>query len=265
MYFCGMENIGFLEIRISGLNGNLDLSPDNYDIRELMVMLETAEDLLYSGDKKDRPIISYEIAEGSVKHRFKTSLQFIIGFNAVIEQINHVQNIDFLDYKTSLAFEKVQDIATKKDYTFDIKTSLPNTNELTVNRTTQFYRTETVWADADFYFYGKITDAGGKDKANIHIATKDIGIVRIQTPIRFLEEYKENMLYKAFGVHVKGKQNTKTGELDKSTLEFIELIEYQPKYNDDYLNSLIEKASKNWINIPDKDLWLREMRGSYGT
>ncbi len=246
-----MEKIGFIEIRIAGSKGNLDLSPDNYDIRELIAMLENAEDLLYSGDKKDRPTISYRFEEGSVKHIFKTSIQYIIGFNAVIGQINQVQNIDFLDIGTAKAFENIQDIAAKKNYTFSIKTSLDQTNEVKVDRTTRFYRTEAIWADAEFYFYGKVTNAGGKDNANIHISTEEHGTVRIQTPISFLEEYDENMLYKTFGIRATGKQHSETGEIDISTLKFVELVDYQPKYDEQYLKALREKAKKSWLGSID--------------
>ena len=258
-----MEKVGFIEIKITGSKGNLDLLPDNYDIRELIVMLENAEDLLYPGDKKDRPIISYRIEEGSVKHIFKTSIQYIIGFNAVIGQISQAQNVDFLDFRTAKAFENIQDVATKRNYIFSIKTSLDQTNEITVDKTTRFYRTEAIWADAEFYFYGKITNAGGKDKANIHISTEEMGTIRIETPIRFLEAYDENILYRTFGIRAKGKQHSETGEIDTSTLKFVELVDYQPKYDEQYLNELIEKASKNWVNITNKDSWLREIRGSY--
>lgn len=259
-----MEKIGFIEIRITGSKGNLDLSPDNYDIRELIAMLENAENLLYPGDKKDRPTISYRIEEGSVKHIFKTSIQYIIGFNAVIGQINQVQNIDFLDIGTAKAFENIQDIAAKKNYTFSIKTSLDETNEVKVDRTTHFYRTEAIWADAEFYFYGKVTNAGGKDKANIHISTEELGTVRIQTPISFLEEYDENMLYKTFGIRATGKQHSETGEIDISTLKFVELVNYQPKYDEQYLKTLREKAKKSWLGtINNPDNWLREIRGGY--
>jgi hypothetical protein len=189
-----MDKIGFVEIRIAGSKGNLDLSPDNYDVREIISILEYAENMLYPGDKKDRPIISYKIEEGSVKHIFKTSIQYIIGFNAIIGQVNQVKNIDFLDLSTARAFENIQEIATKKDYSFNIKTSLENSNEVKVDRTTRFKRTEAIWADAEFYFYGKVTNAGGKDKANIHIFTEETGTVRIQTPISFLEQYNENLL-----------------------------------------------------------------------
>lgn len=258
-----MEKIGFIEIKIAGSKGNLDLSPDNYDIREVISILENAENLLYPNDKKDRPIISYKIEEGSVKHIFKTSIQYIIGFNAVIGQVNQVQNIDFLDLSTTKAFESIQGIATKRDYVFSIRTSLDQTNEVKVDKTTRFYRTEAIWADAEFYFYGKVTNAGGKDKANIHIYTEELGTVRVQTPISFLEQYDENLLYKTYGIRATGKQHSETGEIDASTLKFIELVDYQPKYDEQYLDSLIEKASKTWAGIKDKNKWLKEIRGSY--
>ncbi|HPX75042.1 MAG TPA: hypothetical protein PLW77_00515 [Bacteroidales bacterium] len=258
-----MEKSGSIEIIITGSIGNFDLSPDNYDIREVIDMLENAEGLLYSGDKKNRPTISYRIEEGSVKHIFKMSMQFIISFNAIIGQINESQNIDFLDIKTAKAFENIQNIAKKKNYVFNIKTSLNQTNEVRLDNTTHFYRTEVFWADAEFYFYGKITNAGGKDKANIHLATDEFGIITIETPKIFLKDYEENLLYKTFGIRTTGKQNSETGEIDKSTLKFIELIDYQPKYDEKYLKSLRDKAKKNWLQSIEPDNWLNKIRRNY--
>lgn len=258
-----MEKIGFIEIRITGSKGNLDLSPDNYDIREIISILENAEDLLFPGNKRDRPNISYKIEEGSVKHIFKTSIQYIIGFNAIIGQINQVQNIDFLDLGTAKALENIQDIATKRNYIFSIKTSLDNTNEVKIDKTTRFCRTEAIWADAEFYFYGKVTNAGGKDKANIHVFTEDLGTLRVQTPISFLEQYDENLLYKNFGIRVTGKQHSETGEIDTSTLKFIELVDYHPKYDEQYIKALRDKAKKSWLGSIDPNNWLKEIRGGY--
>lgn len=258
-----MEKIGYIEIRITGSKGNIELSPENYDIREIMSILENAENLLYPGDKKERPLISYNIEQGSVKHILKTSIQFIIGFNAIIGQINSIQDIDFLDLSTAKAFENIQNIAIKKDYSFSIKTSLENTNEVKVDRTTRYLRTEAIWADAEFYFYGKITNAGEKDKANIHLLTSELGTIRVQTPISFLEEYEENLLYKSLGIRAIGKQHSTTGEIDSSTLKFIELVDYQPKYDDLYLKSLRDKAKKNWLNNIDAENWLKDIRVGY--
>lgn len=258
-----MEKIGHIEIRITGSKGNIELSPDNYDIREIITILENAENLLYPGDKKERPIISYNIEQGSVKHILKTSIQFIIGFNAIIGQVSNIQEIDFLDLQTAKAFENLQNIAIKKDYIFSIKTSLENSNEVKVDRTTRYIRTEAIWADAEFYFYGKITNAGGKDKANIHILTADFGTIHIQTPISFLEDYEENLLYKSLGIRALGKQHSSTGEIDTTTLTFLELVDYQPKYDDLYLKGLREKAKKSWLDGIDPDSWLKEIRGGY--
>ncbi|SNB42887.1 conserved hypothetical protein [Flavobacterium psychrophilum] len=263
MLICFVEKIGHIEIRITGSKGNIELSPDNYDIREIIAILENAENLLYPGDKKERPIISYNIEQGSVKHILKTSIQFIIGFNAIIGQVSNIQEIDFLDLQTAKAFENLQNIAIKKDYIFSIKTSLENSNEVKVDRTTRYIRTEAIWADAEFYFYGKITNAGGKDKANIHILTADFGTIRIQTPISFLEDYEENLLYKSLGIRVLGKQHSSTGEIDTTTLKFLELVDYQPKYDDLYLKGLREKAKKSWLDGIDPDSWLKEIRGGY--
>ncbi|MEX0965954.1 MAG: hypothetical protein WD077_01855 [Bacteroidia bacterium] len=258
-----MEKIGFIEIRITGTKGNLDLIPDNYDIREIMAMLENAENLLYPGDKRDRPNISYKIEEGSVKHILKTSIQYIIGFNAIIGQVSQIQSIDFLDLNTARAFENIQSIATTRNYVFSIKTSLDHTNEVKIDKSTQYYRTEAIWANAEFYFYGKLTNAGGKDRANIHIYTEEFGTVRIQTPISFLEQYNENLLYKTFGIRAAGKQHSETGEIDTSTLKFIELVDYQPKYDEQYLKSLRDRAKKSWLGGINPDTWLKEIRGGY--
>jgi hypothetical protein len=258
-----VEKIGFIEIRIKGSKGNIELSPDNYDIREIISMLENAENLLYPGDKRDRPTISYKIEEGSVKHILKTSIQYIIGFNAVIGQINQSQNIDFLDVSTAKAFENIQDMAVRKGYVFVLKTSLENTNEIRIDHGTRFMRTEAIWADAEFYFYGKLTNAGGKDKANIHLLSEEHGSIRIQTPISFLEEYEENLLYKTFGVRATGKQHSETGEIDTSSLKFIELLDYLPKYDEQYLKHLRDKAKKSWLGKIDPDNWLKEIRGGY--
>src|SRR5690606_12286408 len=72
---------------------------------------------------------------------------------------------------------------------------------------------------------------------------------------------REQFHKKTFGIRATGKQHLETGEFDKSTLKFVELVEYQPRYDERYLNELREKASKSWAGITDVDKWLREIRG----
>lgn len=253
-----MEKVGYIEIRVSGNKGNLDLTPDAYDIREVVSIIEHAEHLLFPGERKDRPLISYKIEEGSVKHIFKTGIQAIIGFNAVLGTITTSGNIDFLDVSSAKAVEAFQETALKRDYSFSISTSLEETSILKINTATNFVRNSAYWADAEFYFYGKITNAGGKEKANIHLVTDEYGTIVIQTPQKFLADSEENLLYKTFGIKAKGKQNTETGEIDKHSLKFDDLINYTTIYDEKYLDKLRDKAMK-WLG--DKEDWLGDIRG----
>jgi hypothetical protein len=225
-------------------------------------MLQNVEDLLYPSNKKERPVISYNIEEGSVIHVFKTSIQAIIGFSAILVQINKHDSIDFLELKTAQAIESIQTLSYQKDFEFEIKTSVDDSPVLKINSTTSFFRTENVWVDADLYFYGTLTDAGGKNKANIHLDTEDFGLITIDTQKSFLKDQDENLLYRKFGVRAVGKQNIQTGEIDRSSLKLIGFVDFSPKYDDNYLKGLILKAKNNWKKI-DPDLWIDEIRGEY--
>ncbi len=257
-----MEKIGEIEIQVVGKSGNMDLTPDNYDIRQIANILQNVEDLLYPNNKKDRPLITYDIEAGSVRHIFRTPIQYIIGFSAVLGQIQGNNSIDFLDLKTARAIENIQQLSQQKNYYFEFRTSVKQEVELSINPDTKFFRTENLWVDAEFYFYGILTDAGGKSKVNIHLDTSDYGLLTIETEKDFLEGQKQNLLYKKFGVRASGKQNTETGEVDTKSLSLIELIDYNPKFDSDYLDSLIKKAKKSWKGI-DTDEWFNNLRGEY--
>jgi hypothetical protein len=259
--FDTMENKGFIEIRISGKKGLLNLAPDNFDISEIRDIIEQAENLLFPSDKRNRPLISYEIKDGSVRHIFKTSMQAVIGFSALIAQIKNSNSIDFLEHPTAKAMHVLQETAIRQNYQFDISTSVNNSLSLIIDNQTTYFLLEKEWVEAEFYFYGDITDMGGKVRANVHVSAPGIGSVVIETPKEILTDYNRNPLYKPLGVRATGKQNTITGEVDKTSLRFKEFVEYNPVYDEKYLDDLIAKASKTWEDVKDPDAWLREMRG----
>lgn len=257
-----MEKIGNIEIRIIGKSGNKDLTTETYDIRHIATILQNVEDLLYPDSKKGRPLITYDLQEGSVRHIFKTTIQTVIGFSAILSQVQAQNSIDFLELRTARAIENIQNMSRQKNYIFHITTSLEKDVELTINPKTNFFRTERIWVDAEFYFYGVLKDAGGKNKANIHLDTSEYGYLSIETGEEFLKEKEENLLYRNFGVRAAGKQNTDTGEIDTKSLKLVELIDYDPKFDSDYLNKLIAGAKQNWRGI-NADDWLLDLRGGY--
>ena len=241
------------------------MSPSNYDIKDLMVVLEQAESLLFPNSKKERPTISYDIQEGSVKHVLTTALQVILGFNAVLAEVQQSNySIDFLESPTAKALIAFREIAQKQDVIFEISTSLENSSRIEVSKNTEFIRSEEIWVEAEFYFYGLIIDAGGKQEANIHLDTKEHGVLKINTDKKLLESYESNPLYKRYGIRAKGKQNTSTGEIDKASLKLVQIIDYNPAFKEDYINGLISKAQKSWVGVTDADEWLSNLRGGYG-
>lgn len=258
-----MEKLGNIEIRVVGKSGNEELKPENYDIKHISNLLQDVEALLYPNTKKDRPLITYDITEGSVKHFFKTTMQAVIGFSAILSQIQAHNSIDFLELKTARAFENIQNLSLQKDYKFQIKTSLKEDYELMISPETNYFRTENTWVEAEFYLYGELKDAGGKSKVNIHLDTDDYGYLTIETGEAFLRSQEKNLLYKKYGVRAIGKQNIETGELDTKSLKLVSLIDYQPKFDSKYLNGLISKAKENWKSINDADEWLQNLRGGY--
>jgi len=257
-----MRTKGEIEVVVSGKLGNKDLSPDNFDVRYIVRLIEDMVNILYPGQKKERPLITYDIEKGSVKHIFKTGMQAVIAAQAILNQISKTQSIDFLNIRTAQAIEDLQHLAKNNQFKIGIKTSLSDDYILNITPETQFVRNQNEWADAEFYFYGILTNAGGKNKPNVHLDTEEYGTLIIKTGKSYLKQQEKNLLYKPFGIRASGKQNTETGEIDPKSLELIELLEYKPEYDEQYLNKLIEKASKHWQEI-DADEWVKNIRGEY--
>ena len=158
------------------------------------------------------------------------------------------------------AIENLQSFALRYNYNIEIGTSDKPDRIFKITPTTHYVRHENIMVDVECYYYGTLTDAGGKDKANIHLDTKDAGSLTIRTDKEYLAGYQGNPLYKKFGVRVRAKKNILTGDIDKSTLSLVELLDYQPKFDEDYLMGLIHKATPKWRGI-NADEWLNDVRG----
>lgn len=254
-----MDALGDIEIKIEGSVGARPLTPELVDIDEIREVLEQMAGLLFPTEKRSqRPRISYEIQEGSVRHKFRTLMQTVIGFGAVLSQIESQGQIDFLHERSAAAVESLQKLAVARDY---VVTLVANESHLRIDRTTHYLRNEKLWVDAEFYLYGELTNAGGKSSPNIHLDTEEFGTLRIATDKDYLEGTDKNLLYKKFGLRVTGKQNLLSFEMDRNSLRFVELFDYDAEYSDAYLDGLIQKAAPAWEGAPGVDQWLEEIRG----
>lgn len=257
-----MKTIGFFEIQVAAFKEGNSLKAAILDIREIKELLEIVEDLIYPFSKH-RPAIHYTFDENNLRHIFHIGIQALMELNANLEMVAKEQSIDFLGLKSAQALERIQNTANSKKYSFQLKTTIKNKEFcLNINPTTTYKRTKEPWVESEMYFYGEITNIGGKNKSNLHLLTEEFGIVLIETPKSFFIHQNQNLIYRKFGFRVAVKQHSTTGELDRTSLKFIELVPYQPQFNEDYLNQKIQKSSPKWKDI-QPDLWLNELRGDY--
>lgn len=254
-----MKDFGTFEIRISGNKGNDPISPDNLDIREISSLFEVAEDLLFPNGTKTRPVISYSLEAGSARNLFRTSLQAAIMTTALLSKVAETGSLDFLELKPALALEQMQDDARRRNIMIELSTSEMPNPILSITPKTNFKRSPEVWVDAELYFFGTLNDAGGKETSNIHLETKEFGQIKIDASRDYLKNMELNPLYKEFGVRAKGKQNVRTGEIDRSHLEVVEIHPFSPRYDEAYIKDLISKATKDWEGV-DVDKYMSELR-----
>lgn len=256
-----METVGTIEIRIQGHRGSEEISPRNFDIAELRNTLQRVEGLLFPFGERERPLVTYEMQEGSVKHIFRTSMQYAVMLGAVLSQIRTEGSIDFLELTTAKAIEAFQEEAYRKNVVWTISTSANGETPLTISSETHYRRSQNLLVSAEFYFYGKVTTLGGKGKGKIHIDTDEFGNLTIESSKKTLESLEKNYLYHVLGVHAYGQQNPFTGEIDRGSLVFKEFLKYDSHYDESYLQTLIAKARSTWEDVPDVDAWVRDIRG----
>ena len=107
-----------IQLRIIGKKGNESLVPANFDIAQIRLLFDTIEALLYPDpkSKKSRPVIAYEIREGSVVNIFKTSLQSVLAVSAIFSAIEIEKgSIDRLETSSAKAIETLQAYAIRND------------------------------------------------------------------------------------------------------------------------------------------------------
>lgn len=255
-----MDKSGYIEIRVSGMKGNHEISPTFFDIQDLKPILGQAPHLLFPDGQAGRPVISYTSEPGSVRHRFHTHLQAVIGFDALLLQIAVRQSIDFLEQATAKAIEYFQSLAHTHQYEITLSTSMGSSHQLKLNARSNYIRSESTWGNAEFYFYGTVIMAGGKTKPSIHLDTPEYGVLSFALDKETLMGFGSSILYSDKCIRATGRQHGPSGEIDFASLVLEEIKDFQPRYDPEYLGKLRQEAM--WVNEIDPEEWLREIRGS---
>lgn len=249
----------FIQVHIEGSKGTQPLIVDNYDIKELSFFLQNLDGLLTNGGKRSEVVLK-EIKEGSVKLKFATSLQAMAMFATALSLISGNETLEGIEPSTAKVIEDLQRDSKIKGYSYTFSTDNDD-QKLVISPSSNYKRSDSLWLDGEFYFYGTIHDAGGKTSPNIHVDTKEFGTLKIEASKEYLREQTGNLLYHTCGIRAKGRQNLITREIDKDSLVLIEILDYSSKYDEDYLDGLTALATPILSKIPDKQEWINELRG----
>ena len=130
-----------------------------------------------------------------------------------------------------------------------------------VSHASNLQREERVlWVDAERYLIGEITDWGGAQTPNIHLRLRNTRETLIVDATEDqIRQQRDNLVFHKAIVHVRAKQNPKTGELKDYKL--IDLRAYAPNVEDARLEQLFAAGAKAWAGIPDGGGWVEELRG----
>jgi len=256
LYFVKVEEQGFIEVRVS--NWDNTLSPKDVDISEVKEVISDIETFLFPTrkEKSERPHISYDIEEGSARHKFFLPITSVILFNGLTNEIKSRNNLDFLDYKRQSIIDKFQKKAIIEGYKIEFSTSISEGSNLTIDSSTSFQMVSDSFFESEFYLYGEIYQEGGKNP-NLHISSKEYGNLTISATKDQITE-GEKRTYKVYGLKVKGKKSFTDNRL--SDLILIDYIYYSPVFNQSLLNKVIEKASVNLSKITNVDTWINDLR-----
>lgn len=230
-----MEEQGYIELRVT--NKDNTLSPKDIDINEIKEFMSDVESFLYPNrkEKQNRPHISYNIEEGSAKHKFFLPITAVILFNGLTSEINNRNNIDFLDYKRQSIIDKFQKKAIQEGYTIEFINSISKEPSLIIDYSTSFEMISPTFYESEFYLYGEIYQEGGKIP-NLHISTKKYGNLTVSaTKDQIMDGEKKT--YKPYGIKVRGRKSFEDDKL--AELELIEFIQYKPNFDKSLLNKVI--------------------------
>lgn len=256
-----MDQSAYIAITIKGKTTEGSLTPRDVDINETRELLSDVEVLLYptKPERVDRPKVSYEVQDGSVKNIFFIPAAKAIMFTALLNEVSRQGTTELLEPQAAGVIDKWQQRSYKSSQEYLFSSSVDESKPfLTINKETKFIAPQSDWVSTSLYLYGEIFEEGGLSKSNLHILTDRYGRLTVDATREQLTT-GNNKLYNIYGLWVKGKQNVKTGVLKDLTL--IDFLTYQQDYDHIALNILIDKASASWKKIKDKDTWLADLRG----
>lgn len=254
-----------IDIKIEGLREGEQLKPDLLDVDEIVSLFSYARDFLFPDKGKHRPRISVSLKEGSAVLSLRVDSGTALQAHAILSELNANHNLDVLRPKQAEALEGIQKFVSEQDFVLHFGIAGKLHEGLRIDRKTEWTSPEEIWVDEELYISGEIVDIGGKTTPNVHIDTKDYGLLKVAAEKIILSEDDKNRLYKPQHIRIRVKRNLQTGAYKKGSAELIEFIDFDEGESPDaYLDRLIAASKPYMDKIKDTEQWLTKIRGYDG-
>ena len=241
--------------------GGQEITPLDFDIRELRTLLENVENLLYPEiNYPKRPMISLTTEFGSSVSVIHAKPEAVMTVKYFLEKILKEESLNFDESeKRKKAISYFQHKAKDKDYVWELSTSFGG--RLYIDKHTTYYYNKNLWIKSQLYLYGIIIAIGGKSKPSITIDSDKYGVIPIRISkdtLTTLEE-EHNLLYTSKGFLVNCSEHIEKDLIDEAV--FVDMFEYSKQFDEKHNQQQIKNASQNWRDI-EVQQWLEEIRGN---
>lgn len=215
-----------------------------------------------TGGKLDK--VRVEIKESSYGVSAIMSAALAMAVDGDMNQLaDREDSLDSIDTKRAEVVKKWQNkVSSNEGLYVEVRSTLRQSRGLPPIRISDQtnYRIgeKASWVAVEKYLFGTVEEMGGTNSSNVHLRIPGSGkLILVDSDKGNLKG--RGVLYENVMLHVRAKENAKTGEL--KDLKLIEFVEYNPQYDEAVLDRFAEVGRTAWAEIPDAEAWLRELRG----
>jgi len=256
-----MKPVNQLRFAVNDRIDNIDVNPTHIPLSLLGEFQKDVADFLKGSSRDVDPTkVMVALEEGSLT----LVASGLLIANSLWSDIEHLQSMDSLnliDPKRATVLERWQNAAQKNlNRKYSISETFSHIS-LNIDSSSSYKRAQDAWVYVEKYLHGRVVDMGGKTKANVHIELESGETLIISSTQDLLEQGEKNRLYRSALLHITAEENLSTGRLRNYKLLAFE--NYQPSYNENEFNTMVEQGTKAWEGISDANLWLETLRGNH--
>lgn len=254
-----MDALNQLSFAVSDRIDDLEVGPKHVPLSLLGEFQKDVADFLKGSNRDiDANKIMVSIESGSLAF-VATGLVAATTLWTDLNSLSASSSLDAIDQKRAGILTKWQESAkSNPNRQYRLKDAA-GTVLLSVNSKSAFQSKEDAWVHVEKYLHGKVIDMGGKKKPNVHIELENGQTMTIAASHEQLAQSERNRLYRDEVLRITAEENLLTGEL--KDIRLIAFESYQPRYDEDEFQAMVERGTQAWSDVTDPTSWLESLRG----